>query len=1051
MKKLLSVVLVLAMLASMMVYLPLGTAAVDPTPIFAEDFSEVEDGTYTWLDLSSYLPSWTMIRGNEEAEYFTVAGGVLTIDASSSETDIVLEMCTDAALKENHTVKYTKTQISYDSATKTAFSGIYTGTDTGEKTTAFIAKTNNEGYAHLALANGSINEGIHSSKGYIQSGAEALNQLNPDAVMYGGGYGKSTTATVYEVVYDVTGNQVDFYVSGARTLSTAGNPSMAAYKVADYVGEGAYLRVQKGRCSSFDDISILSGGTAVQDVMSGVVYEQDFNNIDYDPSTDSVQDLAEMIGFAGLLDDKPGSEAQINYDGVEYSITDAGQLDIFFPSTVAEGGGWSGWSVQRQFAGLYLPGMRYAQDTVVVEYDLTYTKTGDRTNEIACGDSPLWMQIYGRNNSYSVGWGNTQKNWINFRVYSKSKVFDTNMRPENMGHMINRATYSFANDNYPVNNMEKTNHYKVIMSKTEGVLLYVNDVLTWRLTDAQLATWGTGLGDLFGACNIRLLGVRGMHCTLDNLKVELDPAKTTPKLLITEVGASGLANVASGDSGSYEYAEIYNNSDSAVNIYDYAVIAQDWNQGRNTNVATSFTDLILAYPGAHTFKSQKKNESDGSSVYSITHTNPDYDGGWILPGEAVLLWNTTNAMHNGGVGNESAVEWNKTVDNFRTANSVPADVKVFMMYNDYNRSFNNSGSYSIGIVERAAYQPDYDPVTNTGDETLVSVTTHLKDYESYVYMTAQANLQSSNKDGANYHASANYIKRPVAATNNIPVASFRYENNANLGDVTMEGKLLKTGTANMNPGVVDDNQKRVINIVLNGTATEKYLGDVLNLTEAEGFEQLVYAEVNGVITQEASLTMTSVYEGAKINVKTIAFDTANKAYARLYESQTAGLRWITAIDAEALAALAEDERISNIEFGTLIAKGYDVEAGTTLTLDQVTVNNGEDGYQVRKVVATEGSWYQMDMETYNGLKLFAGGIGSLNKWNLGIDYVACGYLTMTVEGIGTVTIYGAAHTTNAVEDILTPAKAELETAGISSGAEYEAIVKNLNYAADPFN
>ncbi len=998
MKKLLAVVLTLAMLASMAIYLPLGVSAVEPgATIMSENFDGIADGTYSWATLKDSLTGWSLLRGDEAAEIFTVSAGVLTIDASASAVDIVLQIAEDARLKENHTLTYDKTQISYeDSAAKTSFSGIYTGTDTGESTKAFIAKTNNEGYAHLALANGSINEGNHSSKGFVQTGSESLNQAHPSVVYYGGGYNKPTSTTTYTTIYDVTNNQVDMYVSGARTLSTAGNPKMASYNVAEYVGEGAYLRVQLGRKTSFDNISIVTGGTTVQDSLSGVVYEQDFTGITYDAETETAQDLADKIGFAMLTENAS--------EGVKYGVTD-GKLDILFTAAnpADTGGNLSGWSNSQIFGQLYVPGMRYAEETVTIEYDLTYISNGAE-GEIANGDSPLWFQIFGRHDGFSAAWGNTQKNWINTRVrISSSDVGTFSQRPEWNKHVSNGTSFAFVNGSYSHSVMNTTDHYKAVLSKTDGFELYINGVLSYRLNADQLESYLAGSGDLFGACKINLRSVKGMHCTLDNIKVELDVVET-PSLLITESGANGIQG-----NGTYEYLEVYNNSDTAVNIYDYAVYTANWSNGTISGATAALDNIILAYPGSHTYKSIKTDEETGASLYSVTHTNPAYAEGWIQPGEVVLLWNTTNAMHNGGYSNPSDITWTSTVDGFRTENKVPEGVKVFMMYNDYNRAFNNSGQYMTGIIERSVFQPGYDPATASGDETLVQAKIDLTAFESYVYVTTKGDGLSKSNNNAE-----RYLGQMVT----MPFGSYVYRfNNGGISGGSVEGLAVTNAAADQNPGVVNENQKRKIKIKVDGQTVTMNLGETYDFSVGEGFEKLLFAEIDGVLTGDAAdlkIVATSAHEGMVINTTMLALETAPKAYVRLNRNDNAGLRWINAIDGDALAALMADERISDVEVGTLIAKTSELEDySNELLLDYVTEEDGWDDLVVRKAVATVGSWYNAELGEYEGFNLFSGGIGALYEANYTKDYVARGYVTMNVEGIGQVTIYGAAHTTQA--------------------------------------
>ncbi len=667
MKKLLSVVLVLAMLASMCIYLPMGVSAADTdaTPIFTEDFSGLTDGdVYTLGDLADTL-GWTLLRGDAAAEVATVVNGALVIDATALDQDVVFELATDARLLESHTVQYTMAKDSYVSGNHLFFSAIYTGTDNGEKVTAIVPKTTYEGYHHIAWANNStINEGNIYSFAY--NGGDH-GQARPENIPYGGSAAggisngaefyaaANTAATVYKNVYDYENNQIDCYASEGRINSTAGaqDDYWAGKDLSAYAGEGAYLRVQRACKATFDDISIVTGGEAVV-VTSNTIYSQDFNNVTYDPETESAQDLANKIGFSSL------TETAVNNVGtatMQYAIND-GRLEILaVPHDGATVSGYNG-NQQGHFGMIYLPEMEAKADVVVIDYDMTYLYDANVTGSLNHGDAPMAMEIYGRRNDFNAWWQVSQKGFpqYGFRngnykdgsttIYPNSYGLTStsgNNRPQSQGRWettafnAKAATYVFSNGSYGHSLIGSTEHITAVIGRTTGMQLYVNGVIALQMTDALLEAWLTTQGtanakhsDVIGNV-LRLSMTQGCHVALDNLKVTINP-EMDYGLRITEWNCGVTATGYSTQAGS-EYIEVYNSSTEAINIYDYVVLNRAYSNSMDQfGSAIGLDNIHLMYPGKHTFKSIKTDDTTGASLYTYDIENPAYADGWIQPG-----------------------------------------------------------------------------------------------------------------------------------------------------------------------------------------------------------------------------------------------------------------------------------------------------------------------------------------------------------------------------------------------------------------------------------
>lgn len=103
----------------------------------------------------------------------------------------------------------------------------------------------------------------------------------------------------------------------------------------------------------------------------------------------------------------------------------------------------------------------------------------------------------------------------------------------------------------------------------------------------------------------------------------------TPDLVISEVSPLP-------DNAVYEYIEVVNVSDKAVNIYDYSVVQSS----SFVNLRTQFFNKVnTLIPGDY---GNIYAASPNSKYYDYDLSNPDYASGWIAPGEVALLWSCTN-------------------------------------------------------------------------------------------------------------------------------------------------------------------------------------------------------------------------------------------------------------------------------------------------------------------------------------------------------------------------------------------------------------------------
>ncbi len=1047
MKKLLSLVLALAMMASLAVYLPLGVSAVEPAAsetIYAENF-DGKDGTYTAAELANLL-GWTLLRGDADAEVATIADGVLTLD--SGDVDLVFTIATDFRLTQSCTVQFDLAQVSYDEdGEKTQAANIAIGSydPATQVTRAIMPKCNYEGYHHLALANGNIDEGKYSVEGFIINGGGHV-QARSESILWGGGYSQPTTMTTWKNVYDMENNQVDCYSSGARINSTAGDSAYDNIPLADYMGKDAMLRVQQKRVAQFDNISIVTGGEAIVN-NTNVVYEQNFDDITYDPETQSASELAAMLGWKNLdvAQGQDPTALEVLPDGTTggsikvsttYKIVD-GMLDILNPYGAA--------SVSSQ---IFIPEMETAREQVVIEYDMMYVYEGGQLvegskdqykevyGEYDGGDQELGFTMYGRRSDFNVNWLYTQKGFNKMGFSNGSATMSlTQLRPQNIAYKNLRSGYQYSDQGSSHYNVYNSlDHVKVVLDLDGGVEIYTNGVLTWFLNEDQLAKWNNtsqgGGDDIIG--NILKLTVKaGCHVRLDNMKVTVDPEEI-PEVLITEVATSvnGVQD--------YQYVEVYNNSDEAVNIYDYSLVVTDMsNSLRKQGTVISPEDVLTVYPGRHYYESISTDKTTGASLYEVMLRNPAYTEGWIQPGEVAVIWNTANAMHSGTAEKptENEKEWKRTEEDFRAATYLSDDIKVFKSYNDYNRTLSTEGKYVVALVEQTLFQPRYVPEFDWGNRGVAKdVLSSYDNFISYVYMLPAGSFDpydnvtlgdnmNKNEEGVNaYPTNSGSSYRPflsdaldpkTGAPQTLLTAQFVYgNNNRSREGIAMNRENVET-RYDASPGIVYNAQKRVMSYSVDGNATEKYLGtktyyDVLG---PEDGKQTLYSMVNGAVTYNQPMnlrvnedtvirrvgTQVTTLKGAALNV--LAMPDGDPA-----------IQWTTAIQQADFLEIVNEHYgtgkvIAKIETGTLVAKTADLTDGVTLTVENVT----EEG-KVWKLGAKETQWLA-DTGTYGDFFLIKGTL-AVDEADYGTAYSAVGYVSVTLINGQVLTIYGGYNEAN---------------------------------------
>ncbi|MBR2352898.1 MAG: hypothetical protein IKA76_00150 [Clostridia bacterium] len=770
-----------------------------------------------------------------------------------------------------------------------------------------------------------------------------------------------------------------------------------------------------------------------------VVYEQNFDDVTFDPETETYQDLAAKIGWTNLQTSVGKDPTEVDEDEkpivvpTTYSIVD-GMLEILNP--------YGAGAVKPQ---IFIPEMERAKDRVVIEYDLMYLNE-DILGEYDGGDQPINFTMYGRRSDFYVQWEQTQKGFNKFTfangkrtdnktLYGLSNGSLIQIRPQNVGYSDCIGSYKYQDQNQTHYNIYNSlDHVTVVLDKTDGVELYTNGSLTWFLT-ADQAEMFLATKDLYGNAAgpehiighvLKLSITAGCHARLDNIKVTLDPEEI-PELLITEVAATV------NDKDTFEYIEVYNNSTEKVNIYEYCLINQtivnSYKGPKQKVTSLSPAYISLMYPGSHTYKS--KPDKKGISAYSLTLENPGYDDGWLEPGEVAMIWNTADAMYNGTYDTpfENMEAWDYTVEDFREAVQIGESTKVFKCYNDQNRTLENGGRYMVGLGKRSVYQPGYSPELQSGDHTIAEIPNTYENIVSYVYMLIDGGFDpyenitvscqtTKNEEGTSaypkfgsYCFRNNYsdlLNPKTGGPYTLTTAQFAYGlNNTSPEGLCIDFDNVET-RVDATPGEVYDIQKRAFQYKVDDFKTEtKYLATKVHYgiyDDTDGMKTL-FAIVNGELrTEDFSevILKDTVVKRAGANLFT-----ANGA-ALDFDGTNASIRWTTTVkqtDFEALVGYMNEGVITNIEVGTLVAKTADLSDGFALKLE----NAAEDG-KIVKIGAKTADWFLgaaefVDAEQVKYHKMEA-------SFNIGAEaydteYTAVGYISVTMKDGAVYTIYGS--------------------------------------------
>lgn len=198
-----------------------------------------------------------------------------------------------------------------------------------------------------------------------------------------------------------------------------------------------------------------------------------------------------------------------------------------------------------------------------------------------------------------------------------------------------------------------------------------------------------------------------------------DPV-TYPELIITEMccdtygDAANAKNTNTKYNGTaanrdvFEFIEIYNNCEKAVNIYDYMLAYQATGSDDADFFESSVQEYTPFFPGRDWTDSTKNTSAKyWKNTTDKMPENPAYEKGEIAPGEVFVVW----------MYSDSSQYLHATTEQFRKFWSIPDSVKVFLLDADSSDEMNfdlkntKTGTYMIMV------QSDRFPRRRSADKT----------------------------------------------------------------------------------------------------------------------------------------------------------------------------------------------------------------------------------------------------------------------------------------------------------------------------------------------
>lgn len=182
--------------------------------------------------------------------------------------------------------------------------------------------------------------------------------------------------------------------------------------------------------------------------------------------------------------------------------------------------------------------------------------------------------------------------------------------------------------------------------------------------------------------------------------------------------------------------------------------------------------------------------------------------------------------------------------------------------------------------------------------------------------------------------------------------------------------------------------------------------DISGGTVYYGANSIFVCDRDGVVANGANITGGTVKKSGKTLI-CLPELRKNDVRLRLPEAATAansGIAFGTRLDKAAYDEMSST--LTTIVTGTLIVPSEYLEGLPAFTIEALTAAYGAEGF----LNIVNDGWYNADTAGEDGFYCYYGSMVQVKEANYSREFAGIGYVTVTVEGIGTYTFYGEAQT-----------------------------------------
>lgn len=340
-----------------------------------------------------------------------------------------------------------------------------------------------------------------------------------------------------------------------------------------------------------------------------IFYQQDFDDSALASLTD--YDLADALGWT-----EP--------DDTQTMVIENGQLR--FVSSLKDSGGAV---VTKPYTTQLVKDSQMAGNTIAIEYKFTYqTKIADFEVALSDGSTKTVAKDGQNTDAYvSVNLMKDSDNYITATPFSMGGSMDYT------SHVVRNGSKLSIHDSLSADLGEivgvQHSMKCVIDSGVDGVTVYVDGKPVSTLNYDQRTKWTEyfdGFSDVIGDV-LTLTAAPGLDVLIDDLCI----SEYAPALQISEIMVNGVS------AGSYQWIELYNPTNEAVNIYDYCIEVK--------NALASKGGVVGDEQDVGSYKWQYVTHKDGTVHYKPVFTAGTYDKngasavGYFQPGAMTITVN----------------------------------------------------------------------------------------------------------------------------------------------------------------------------------------------------------------------------------------------------------------------------------------------------------------------------------------------------------------------------------------------------------------------------